>query len=167
MLLLIINRKPYMASPMTRWHLTLSDLERSKSRSLRLQSLISRKGAKLGPMLLLTNRKPYMGSPMAPSHLTLSDLEISNSRTPRFWSLISRKGTNIGTMLLLTINRKPYKASSMAPWYLTLSDCERSKSFKSRSLGSGWTSVHYAYTLLKTFKGSQFRLWVFSLPERI
>ncbi len=57
-------------------HLTLSDLERSKSRSLRFQSLISRKGAQLGPVLLLNiNKKPYMGSPMAPSHLTLSDLK--------------------------------------------------------------------------------------------
>ena len=44
--------------------LTFSDLERSKSRSLRFQTLISRKGAELGPMLLLTiNRKPYMASP--------------------------------------------------------------------------------------------------------
>ncbi len=54
-----------MESPMEASHLTLSDLERSKSRSLRFQSLISRKGAQLGPMLLLNiNRKPYMGSPM-------------------------------------------------------------------------------------------------------
>ncbi len=29
MLLLTINRKPYMASPMTPWHLTLSDIETS------------------------------------------------------------------------------------------------------------------------------------------
>ncbi len=51
---------------MTPSHLTLSDLERSKSRSLRFQRLISRKGAELGPMLLLTiNRNPYMVGPMA------------------------------------------------------------------------------------------------------
>ncbi len=31
MLLLIINKKAYMASPMTPRHLTLSDLERSRS----------------------------------------------------------------------------------------------------------------------------------------
>ncbi len=61
---------------MTPLLLTLSDLERSKSRSLRFQSLISHKGAKLGPMLLLTiNRKPYMASLMTPSFLTLSDLK--------------------------------------------------------------------------------------------
>ncbi len=72
MLLLNINRKPCMGSPMVPSHLTLSDLERSKSRSLRFQSLIFWKGAELGPMLLLTiNRKPYMGSPMAPSHFNL------------------------------------------------------------------------------------------------
>ncbi len=43
-----------MASPMTPSLLTLSDLERSKSISLRFQSVISRKGADLGPMLVLT-----------------------------------------------------------------------------------------------------------------
>ncbi len=57
-------------------HLTSSDLERSKSRAVESQSLISRKGANLDPMLLFTiNRKPCMVSPMIPSHLTLSDLE--------------------------------------------------------------------------------------------
>ena len=70
-----------MGSPMAPSHLTLSDLERSNSRSPRFRSLISRKGAYLGPMLLLNiNRKPYMGNPMAPSHLTLSDPERSNSK---------------------------------------------------------------------------------------
>ena len=53
MLLLNTNRKPYMGSPMTLSYLTLSDLERSKSRSVRYQSLISGKGAELGHMLLL------------------------------------------------------------------------------------------------------------------
>ena len=47
---------------MTPSYLTLSDLERSKSSLLRFQSLISRKGAELGPILLLNiSRKPYMG----------------------------------------------------------------------------------------------------------
>ena len=65
-----------MASLITSSLWTLGDLERSKSKSLRFQSLISRKGAELGPMLLLTiNRKPYMASPMTSSILTLSDLE--------------------------------------------------------------------------------------------
>ena len=74
-------------------HLTLSDIERSKSRSLSFRNLISQKGANLGHMLLLNiNRKPYMGSPIALSHLTLSDLERSRSRPPRFQSLLSRKG---------------------------------------------------------------------------
>ncbi len=49
-----------MESPTAQLDLTLSDLERSKSRSPTFQSLIFRNGAKLGPMLLLTiNRKPY------------------------------------------------------------------------------------------------------------
>ncbi len=46
------------------------------SRSLRFQSLISRKGSELCHMFLLTiNRKQYMASPMTAWHLTLSDLE--------------------------------------------------------------------------------------------
>ena len=73
-------------------NLTLSDLERLNSRSIRFQSIISRKGTKLGHMLLLTiNRKPYMASPMTPSLLPLNDLERSNSRSLGFQSLISRK----------------------------------------------------------------------------
>ncbi len=35
MLVLTINRKPYMTSPMALSNLTLTDFERSKSRSLR------------------------------------------------------------------------------------------------------------------------------------
>ncbi len=65
MLLLNINWKPYMGSPMAPSH-----LERSKSRSPRFRSLLSRKGAELGHKLLTINRKPYMGSSMTPSHLT-------------------------------------------------------------------------------------------------
>ncbi len=103
-----VNRKPCMASPMTS-HLTLSDLERSNSRSLRIQSLISCKGAELGHMLLLNiNRKAYMGSQMRLSHLTLSDLESLNSRSFTLQSLVSCKGAELGHMLLLNINRKAY-----------------------------------------------------------
>ncbi len=81
-----------MGSPIAHMHLTLSNLEMSKSWSLGFRSLISRKGAHLGPMLLLNiNRKLHMGSPMAPSHLTLGDLERLRSRSPIFESLISRK----------------------------------------------------------------------------
>ncbi len=54
MLVLKINRKPYIRSPMALLHLTLSDLERSKCRSLKARSIISRKGAELGLMLLVT-----------------------------------------------------------------------------------------------------------------
>ncbi len=62
-----------MGSPMALSYLTLSDLERSKSRSLRFQSLIFHKGIKLGPMLQLTiNRTPS-------SILTLSDLDRPKS----------------------------------------------------------------------------------------
>ena len=53
MLLLAINRKAYMASPMTSSLLTLSESERSKSRSLGFQSLAARKCAKLGPYVTI------------------------------------------------------------------------------------------------------------------
>ena len=50
-----------MGSPVALSYLTLGDLERSNSRSLRSRSLISRKGDELGHMLLLLNinRKAY------------------------------------------------------------------------------------------------------------
>ncbi len=90
-----------MASPMTPSILILSDLERSKSRSLRFQSLISRKGAELGPILLLTiNRKAYMASLITSSIWTLSDLERSKSKSFRFQSLISRKRAELGHKLI-------------------------------------------------------------------
>ena len=61
---------------MTPWHLTISERERSKSRSLRFQSLISRKGAELGHTLLLTiNRIPYIGSP---NRHMWTDIEIKS-----------------------------------------------------------------------------------------
>ncbi len=65
-----------MATLITKSLWTLGDLERSKSKSLRFQSLIFRKEAELDPILLLIiNRKPYMASLMTPSLLTLSDLK--------------------------------------------------------------------------------------------
>ena len=95
-LLLNINRKPYMVSPMTSSLLTLGDLERSKSRSLGFQNLVSRKGAELGPMLLLPmNRKQYMVSPMTPSLLTLSNIERSKSRSARFSAVGPLNGIDI------------------------------------------------------------------------
>ncbi len=111
-----------MANLMTLSLLTFSHLERSKSRSLRFQSLISRKGAELGPMLLLTiNRQHYMASLMLSPLLTLSDLERAKSRSLRFQTLISHKGAHLGPMLLLTYNRKPYMASQKPSslWTLT------------------------------------------------
>ncbi len=50
-------------------YLDFSDLERSMSRSLRFQRLISRKGAELGHVLLLnTSSRSRMVSPTAQSH---------------------------------------------------------------------------------------------------
>ena len=60
-----INRKPYMENPMTPSQVTLSDVERLKSRSLIFRSFVSCKGAELGHTLLLNmHRKAYMGSPL-------------------------------------------------------------------------------------------------------
>ncbi len=76
MLLLNINRKPYMGSPMTLSYLTLSDPEKCKARLLRFRSSISAKGAELGHMLLLNiNRKACMGSPLVRLHWTLVTLK--------------------------------------------------------------------------------------------
>ncbi len=64
MLLININRKAYLGSPKTPSHLTLSDNKVCKSRSLRIGSIISRKGAMLVHMLVFNiNRKAYVGSP--------------------------------------------------------------------------------------------------------
>ncbi len=61
-----------MVSSMTISHLTLSDLERSMSKSVRFRSIIPRKGAGLDNILPLnTNRKAYMWSPIVRSQLTL------------------------------------------------------------------------------------------------
>ena len=80
---------------MTPWHLTWSDIERSKVKvtqiSVQSQGHPNFKALDLVkeqscPMLLLNiNRKrykPYMGSPMTPSYLTWSDPERSKSRSP-------------------------------------------------------------------------------------
>ena len=65
MLLLNINRKHYMGSPMTLSDLAVNDPERSKSRPLIFRSIIFRKGSELGHMLLLNiNRKAYVGNPL-------------------------------------------------------------------------------------------------------
>ncbi len=91
--LLVSNSKSYMGSLTAPLDLTLSDLERSNSRSPTFQfkvkvtqilkPYISRRSS--GPMLPLTiNRKPYMASPMTPWHLTLSDPERSKSRSLTF-----------------------------------------------------------------------------------
>ena len=57
-----------MGVPTAPLDLTLSDFERSKSRSPRFRDLISLKGAQTGHMLLTITRKPYMGNPMTHSH---------------------------------------------------------------------------------------------------
>ncbi len=57
-----------MESPMTPSHLTLSDLERSNSKSLRFRSLVSRKGAELG-------QESTYGESIAVIKFDLSDLE--------------------------------------------------------------------------------------------
>ena len=128
----------------------VNDLERSKSKSLGFQSLISCKGAELGPMILSNiNRKPCMVSPMTSSLLTLSDLERSKSRSLGFQSLISREEAELGPLLLLTINRKPYMASPMTPSILTLSYLGRSKS-RNPYMGSQMTPPYLTLSDLES-----------------
>ena len=104
-----------MANLITSSLWALSDLERSKSKLLRFQSLISRKEAELGHKLLLPiNRKPYMASLMTPSRLTLNYLKGHRN---------------------ININRKPYMTSPMALSNLTLTDLERSKSLRFSAVG--------------------------------
>ena len=75
-----------MGSPTAPLDLTLSDIERSKSRPLRflrLKAYISQRSLVRPMLLTLIHMKPYMGSPkallhLAPLHLTLSDFERSN-----------------------------------------------------------------------------------------
>ena len=144
MIAVYLNRKPCMVSLMTS-HFTLSDLERSSSKSLRFQSLISCKGAELSHILLLKiNRKAYMGSPVTPSHLTLGG-EIQDHS--KFQSLVKEH------MLLLNINRKAYMGSPMTPSHLTLSDLERSnpRSLGFRSVISCKRSRVRPYMLLFSF----------------
>ncbi len=72
-----------MGSPLPLSHLTLSDLERSNSRSLRFRSLAHCKGADLGHIPpLKINRKPYMGSPLTLSYLTFKGQSQGHSLKP-------------------------------------------------------------------------------------
>ena len=106
MLLLNINKKPHMGSPMTLSHLTLSGLERSKSTPFRFRSFVPRKGADLDHTLLLNiNRKACMGESIG---------------AITFRRLISRKGPQLGPVLLLDTNRKPHMESPAVPPHLTI-----------------------------------------------
>ena len=106
-----------MGSPMTLSYLTLSHLERSKSRSLIFQSIISRKGAELGHMLFLNiNRKACMGSPLAQLHLTLVTLEgqcQGHSDFEGLYLVNMVKEAELGHALLLDINRKACMGSPL------------------------------------------------------
>ncbi len=122
MLVLIINKKPYMESPMVPSHLILKGQSQGHSDFEALYIV-----NELGPILVLTiNRKSNIGSPMTSWYLTLSDLE--GSKSLRFRSPIYSKRAELGLMLLLNMNRKPYMGSQTDLSNLTLSDLERSMS---------------------------------------
>ncbi len=118
-----------MESSVTPSHLTLNDLERSNSRSLRFWNFVSCKGAELGHMVLLNiNKKPYMGSPMTLYYIwPWVTLERLISRLLRFQRLICHKAAVLGHMLLLNTNGESYMGIPKPPSHLTLSDIERSK----------------------------------------
>ena len=100
LLYIYINRKPCIGSPMTPSPVTLSDLESSKSRSLRFQSLIPCKVRSY-----VSYHSPLIGKHIWRSigviAFDLVDFERSVSRSLRFWKLISCKGAELGHMLLL------------------------------------------------------------------
>ena len=100
-----------MGSQMEPLDLTLSDLQRSKSKSLGFQSLISHKRAELALMFIY-----FIYQYIYPGWAGYKNCILPQRPA----------------MLLLTINRKPYMASRMTSSLLTLSDLERSKS---KSLG--------------------------------
>ncbi len=73
-----------MGNIMPQPHLTLSGLDRLRSRSFRFLSL-ARKGAKLGHMLLLSTNRTQCGEYNGTlTHLTLCDLDRSNLKSVRF-----------------------------------------------------------------------------------
>ncbi len=127
MLLWNINRKPFMGSPMALSNLTLSDLERSKSRSPNFWNLISRTSDSFTPPPLPRKIKPnYQTNCLWGEELIMLNSNIG----PNIGDIISRKGAYFGRMLLLNINRKPYMGSPITLSNLTLSDLERSKSLR-------------------------------------
>ena len=99
--------------------LTLSDLERSKSSSLRFRSLVSGKEAEKVPILLVIYYIYWE------SNNTIDfDIELHwkvKSGLLKFASLLCRKEAEL-VMLLLNIDRKQYKGSLMTPSYVTLID---------------------------------------------
>ena len=112
------HRKPHMESQKTLSHLTLSDLERLKSRCL-----IPCKGAELVHMLLLNiNRKPHLWGVQWHYQIwpwTTLKGQIK-SRSQRFGSLISCKGAGLGHKFILNIYRKIYMGSPLVTLHLTL-----------------------------------------------
>ncbi len=116
-------------------HLTLSDLERSNSRTQEISNLISCKdirfeiikGTQLAPILLLNIKGNPIWGLQLHTHLTLKELVRSKLRSLGYESLASPTGAQLGQILLLPTNRKSYMGSTMAPLDLDLG-------LKSRSL---------------------------------
>ena len=136
-LLLNTNRKSHMSSTAPS-HLTLSDFERSMSRSLRFWKPRSRNGPKIGHMLLLKrNGKSFTGSPLMWLHLTLVTLKgqcqghIFGHRSRS--QILKASGSRVRPCVTIKtpLNRKSHTGSPMTLSHLTLSDLVR---WKSRSL---------------------------------
>ncbi len=112
-LLLYINRKSYIRSPMILTHVTLSNTEGQIQGHLGFEAVIFHIGPQLGHKLLLnTHRKPYMGSSVAPSYLTLSDMERSKSGSLRFQILMCTLGrSRVRPYVTIKINSRLYMGS--------------------------------------------------------
>ncbi len=89
MLLLNINRKAYMGSPITLSHLTFVTLKgQSQGHSDFKAVCLAKEQSYTYHMLLLNiSRKVYMRSSMTLSHMTLSDLETQSLGCSNFEAL--------------------------------------------------------------------------------
>ena len=85
-------------------HLTLSELERSKSRSLRFQNITSRKGADLGRMLLcyMHQSESMYAESIGAITFDFSDPERLMSRSLRFRWFTSHKEAELDSSYNMT-----------------------------------------------------------------
>ena len=88
MLTLNTNRKSYMGNPAAWSQLTLSDLEKDKSRSLLFRGLYLMNRRIMRHEIRHWQEILYIKSSTSPSCLSLTDIERSKLRSLRFWMIL-------------------------------------------------------------------------------